>query len=174
MVEGRLSVVILPIVNSPELSERIGYLASQQRRAYNAAVEWLNREPNLPVRVSAARGQTLDRALCGRITQLRQSDSSWGQAQTPRRVHDAGARLAYLAQERFASGRFARLSEMRRIENSRHYWAANPPRSSAQWRALRRDESRYARLTRPHRRTLAFRTRKTGHPDTRDGQQPGV
>ena len=55
-----------------------------------------------------------------------------------------------------------RLSEMRRIENSRHYWAANPPRSSAQWRALRRDESRYARLTRPHRRTLAFRTRKQG------------
>ena len=162
MSEGRLSVAILPIVNSPELSERIGYLASQQRRAYNAAVEWLNREPNLPVRVSAARGQTLDRALCGRITQLRQSDSSWGQAQTPRRVHDAGARLAYLAQDRFASDRFARLSEMRRIENSRHYWAANPPRSSAQWRALRRDESRYARLTRPHRRTLAFRTRKTG------------
>ena len=30
------------------------------------------------------------------------------------------------------------------------------------WRSLRRDEARYARLTRPRRRTLAFRTRKKG------------
>ena len=162
MNEGGLSVVILPIVNSPELSERIGYLASQQRRAYNVAVEWLNREPNLPLRVSASRGQTLDRSLCGRITLLRQSDASWGKSNTPRRVHDAGVSLAYQAQRRFLSDRLSRLNEIRHIENNRHYWAANPPRYSGQWRALRRDESRYARLTRPHRRTLAFRTRKKG------------
>ena len=162
MSEGRLSVVILPVANSPDLSERIGYLASQQRRAYNGAIEWLNREPGLALRVSQSRGQTLSQSLCGRITQLRQSDPSWGAAQTPRRVHDAGARQAYLAQERFAADRFARQNEIRRIENNRHYWAANPPRTPAQWRSLRREESRYARLTRPHRRTLAFRTRKTG------------
>ena len=129
MSEGRLSVVIRPVVNSPDLSERIGYLASQQRRAYNAAVEWLNREPELPLRVSAYKGQTLSRSLCGRITQLRQSDPSWGEANTPRRVHDAGARLAYLAQEKFAAARFDRLNEIRHIENKRHTWAAHPPRS---------------------------------------------
>ena len=30
MSEGRLAVVIRPLANSPELSVRIGYLASQQ------------------------------------------------------------------------------------------------------------------------------------------------
>ena len=162
MSEGRLSVVIRPVVNSPELSERIGYLASQQRRAYNAAIEWLNREPHLALRVSAARGQTLARSLCGRITLLRQSDPSWGEASTPRRVHDAGARQAFLAQERLAADRLTRLNERRRIENDRHTWAVDPPRSPAQWRGLRRDESRYVRLSQPHHRTLAFRTRKKG------------
>ena len=67
-----------------------------------------------------------------------------------------------MAQQRFASDRNARLDEIRRIENGRHAWAANPPRTPAQWETLRREESRYARLTRSRRRTLAFRTRKTG------------
>lgn len=44
---GRTATIILPVVNSPELSVRIGQLAAQQRRAYNQAVEWLNREPHL-------------------------------------------------------------------------------------------------------------------------------
>ena len=162
MAEGPLTVVIRPVVNSPALSERIGYLASQQRRAYNAAVGWLNREPGLALRVSAVKGATAERSLCGRITLLRKADPSWGDARTPRRVHDAGARLAFMAQERLASAHSARVNEIRRIENDRHNWAANPPRTPAQWRALRRQESRYQRLSRHHRRTLAFRTRKTG------------
>ena len=162
MDEGRLSVVIRPIANSPELSERIGYLASQQRRAYNAAIQWLNREPNLPLRVSAPKGVTLDRAILGRITQLRQSDATWGQANTPRWVHDAGARLAHLAQQKFADARETRLTEIRRIENQRHQWAANPPRTPSQWRALRQEEARHERLTKPHRRALSPRTRKKG------------
>ena len=112
--------------------------------------------------MSASKGQTLTRSLCGRITHLRQSDPSWGAANTPGRVHNAGAWLAYLAQGRFAAAHLARLNEILRIENDRHTWGTNPPLTSARWQALRRDESRFARLTRPHRRTLAFRTRKKG------------
>ena len=53
--KGPRRVTILPMANSPTLSERIGYLASQQRRAYNRAVEWLNRDPGWPWKRAAAR-----------------------------------------------------------------------------------------------------------------------
>ena len=112
----------------------------------------------MALRVSASMG----RALCGRVTQLQRSGPSWGASKTPRRVHDAGAIQAYLAQEKFAASRRDRPKEVRQIENARHTWAVQPPRTPVQWNALRREESRFARLTRPHRRTLAFRTRKKG------------
>ncbi len=112
----------------------------------------------MALRVSASMG----RALCGRVTQLQRSGPSWGASKTPRRVHDAGAIQAYLAQEKFAASRRDRPNEVRQIENARHTWAVQPPRTPVQWNALRREESRFARLTRPHRRTLAFCTRKKG------------
>ena len=163
--QGRLCKIIRPIVNSPELSRRIGYLVSEQRRAYNQCIEWLNREPGLRDMKSGGSAVPRHRSLRGRISNLRDSKSpdylsSWEHA--PRWVHDAGAKLAHLAQQKFAADRRARLHEIRRIENRRHKWAANPPQTPKQWRDLTREERRYARLTREHRRTLDFRTRKHG------------
>ena len=162
---GRLCNIIRPIVNSPALSERIGYLASEQRRAYNQCVEWLNREPRLKDMKSGGELVPRFRSLRGRISDLRDSkfpkhDPSW--TCVPRWVHDAGAKLAHLAQQKFASDRETRLSEIRRIEDRRHKWAAKPPQSPSQWKDLISEERRYARLTRDKRRTLAFRTRKHG------------
>ena len=162
---GRLCNIIRPIVNSTALSERIGYLASEQRRAYNQCVEWLNREPRLKDMKSGGQAVPRFRSLRGRISDLRDSkspkyDPSW--ACVPRWVHDAGAGLAHRAQQKFAADRQARLNEIRRIEDRRHKWAAKPPKSPSQWKGLTGEERRYARLTRDKRRTLAFRTRKHG------------
>ncbi len=177
---GRRSVVIAPIVNSPGLSERIGYLASQQRMAYNQSVEWLNRDPGLALMVSDNKGVPRRRSLCGRISDLLESKSTelhgldsekkakWitppknGHNSTPRWVHDAGASLAHQAQQKFAADRQLRLAEIRRIEDKRHWWAKNPPKTPIQLSNLEKEERRYARLTRSHRRTLGFRTRKHG------------
>lgn len=147
-----------PIRNTPELSRQIGYLASQQRRAYNQAVEWLNREPDLQ-RLKTGRVPH-HRTLNGRLTQLREADPTWRAA--PRRIHDAGVRLAVQAQQRFRMNRDRRLAEMAALEDRRHEWAAQPPANRQQLRQLEREEARLALLSRPHRRTLAFRTRKHG------------
>ena len=147
-----------PIRNSPDLSRRIGYLASQQRRAYNQAVEWLNREPDLQ-RLKTG-GVPHHRTLNGRLTQLREADPSWREA--PRRIHDAGVRWAVLAQRRFRINNQRRWDEIADLEDRRHDWAANPPASPQQLYRLEREEARLARLRRTHRRTLAFRTRKHG------------
>lgn len=77
-------------------------------------------------------------------------------------MHNAGASLAHRANARFMDDMRKRLGQIRRIEDRRHRWAANPPRSERDWDRLRREERRYARLTRPHWRTLAFRSRKHG------------
>ncbi len=87
-------------------------------------------------------------------------ETGWTDA--PRWVHDAGAKLAHLANRRFRDDRAKRLDEISRIEDKRHEWAANPPRTQHQHKTLARDERRYARLTRPHRRTLEHRSRKNG------------
>ena len=163
--QGRLCNIIRPIVNSPELSQRIGYLVSEQRRAYNQCIEWLNREPGLRDMKSGGGAVPRRRSLRGRISNLRDSKSpdyspSWAHA--PRWVHDAGAKLAHLAQQKFAADGQTRRNEIRRIENRRHKWAAKPPQTPNQWRNLVREERRYERLTRDKRRTLDFRTRKHG------------
>ncbi len=147
-----------PIRNTPELSRQIGYLASQQRRAYNQAVEWLNREPDLQ-RLKTG-GIPHHRTLNGRLTQLREADPTWRAA--PRRIHDAGVRLAVLAQDRFRMNRERRLAAIAALEDRLHEWAAEPPEDRQQLLQLERDEARLAHLSRPHRRTLAFRTRKHG------------
>ena len=162
---GRTATVILPIVNSPELSACVGYLASEQRRAYNHAIAWLNREPRLALMKSGGEKTPRHRSLQGRISDLRDPGSatyepSWTCA--PRWVHNAGASLAHRANARFMDDRRKRLWEIRRIEDRRHRWAERPPRSDREWERLRREERRYARLTRAHRRTVAFRSRKRG------------
>ena len=165
---GRLGVVICPIVNSPELSADIGYLVSQQRRAYNQSIEWLNREPRLRLMKSGGDLTPRHRSLQGRISELRDPESpkydpSWTEA--PRWVHNAGAKLAHLAQQKFAADRRARLNEIRRIENKRHKWAEKwlergRNLSPRDWKRLTSEERQYERLNRDRRRTLEFRTRK--------------
>ena len=59
--------VKLPLVNTDAGSRLIGYLASQQRVAYNHAVHVLNREPSIPKR--ATTGSTF--GLNKRITAWR-------------------------------------------------------------------------------------------------------
>ena len=162
---GRTATVIVPMVNSPELSVRVGYIASEQRRAYNRAVEWLNREPSLALMKSGGLSIPRHRSLQGRISELRdpkspQHEPSWTGA--PRWVHNAGVSLAYRANARFMEDQRKRLWEIRKIEDQRHKWAANPLWSKKGWKNLRMEERRYARLTRVHRRTLAFRSRKHG------------
>ena len=168
--DSRIRVIIRPIVNSPDLSEKIGYLASQQRRAYNRCISWLNREPELDdMRSEKKQGPSLRKSLRGRITELRQTgytvDSTsqeTGWADAPRWVHDAGAKLAHLANRRFRDDRANRLDEIRRIEDKRHEWAADPPQTEREHKTLAREERRYARLTRSHRRTVKHRSRKNG------------
>ena len=148
-----------PIRNSPELSRRIGYLASQQRRAYNLTVEWLNREPDLQRLKTGSVPH--HRTLNGRLTQHREADPTWREA--PRRIHDAGVRLAVLAQQRFRANNERRWAEIADLEDRQHEWAANPPANPQQLLRLEREEARLSRLrARTRRRTLAFRTRKRG------------
>lgn len=106
-----------PIRNTPELSRWIDYLASQQRRAYNQAVEWLNREPGLQ-RLKTGRAAQ-HRTLNARLTQLRGADPRWREC--PRRIHDAGVRLAVLAQHK------SRINNERRwAEIAVGAWFKNP------------------------------------------------
>ena len=159
-------VAVIPLKNSPELSRRIGYLAAQQRRAYNQSVEWLNREP----RLALMKGKETPRhlSLQGRISELRDPQSpkfdlTWTPSpHCPRWVQNAGAALAFRAQKLFTDARRQRLQETSRIEDRRHWWAANPPDTPEQWVTLLGEERRYAQLSKQHRRTLNFRTRKRG------------
>ena len=49
---------VLPLVNNAPTSRVVGYLASQQRLAYNHAVNNLNREPSIPKRAACKRRRT--------------------------------------------------------------------------------------------------------------------
>ena len=53
--EHGYSVFVMPIKNTPELSRRIGYLASMQRAARNLALQWLREEPGLFLRQARLR-----------------------------------------------------------------------------------------------------------------------
>ena len=150
-----------PIKNSPELSEKIGYLACQQRRAYNMSVEWLNREPDLALRVNANEGVSHAKSLCGRITDLWRSDPSWTKT-APRWIHDAGAKLAYLANERLKADRERRLHDIKAIEVKLADYDISPPSTDYKREQLDKMNRRMERLTRPRRRTLKHRSRKDG------------
>ena len=91
----------------PQTSERIGYLASQQRLAYNIAVNILNRTPAIALRRSPAHPE----GLLGQITVWRHQD---GRAEAPYVVHQAGVQQAWMANDLMRQERKARLH---RIEN---------------------------------------------------------
>lgn len=91
----------------PQTSERIGYLASQQRLAYNIAVNILNRTPSIALRRSPAHPE----GLLGQITVWRHQD---GRAEAPYIIHQAGAQQAWMANDLMRQERKARLH---RLEN---------------------------------------------------------
>ena len=118
----------------PATSQNIGYHATQQNAAYNAPVDVLNREPNLPKRSNK---HTPD-AINKRTTAWRQADRQ--KANAPYYIHQEGGEQAWEANQRLQQGRAERLE---RIEQ-----------------AATQGEEPHQRDVRPHRRTLAHRSRK--------------
>ena len=90
-----------------QMSERIGYLASQQRLAYNIAAGILNRTPDIALRRSPRHPD----GLFGQLTRWRHQDS---RAQAPYIIHQAGAQQAWLANDLMRQERKSRLA---RLEN---------------------------------------------------------
>ena len=93
--------------HDPQMSERIGYLASQQRLAYNIAAGILNRTPDIALRRSPRHPD----GLLGQLTRWRHQDS---RAQAPYIVHQAGAQHAWMANDLMRQERKSRLA---RLEN---------------------------------------------------------
>ena len=91
--------------HDPHTSERIGYLVSQQRLAYNVAVNILNRTPAIALRRSPAHPD----GLLGQITLWRHQDS---RAQAPYIIHQAGAQQAWMANDLMRRERKARLGRL--------------------------------------------------------------
>ena len=118
----------------PANSQAIGYYATQQNAAYNAAVDVLNQEPDLPKRS----GRHHPDALNKRITAWRQRTRQ--RADAPYYIHQQGAEEAWEANQR-----------MRQARDDRQQRIA---------RAIANGEEPKQRDIRPHRRTLAHRTRK--------------
>ena len=118
----------------PANSRAIGYYATQQNAAYNAAVDVLNREPKLPKRS----GRNHPDALNKRITAWRQANRQTADA--PYYIHQEGGEQAWEANQRLQQSRAERLERITR--------------------AIANGEEPKQRDIRPHRRTLAHRTRK--------------
>ena len=118
----------------PDTSRAIGYHATQQNLAYNHAVDVLNREPSLPKRS----GKNHPDAINKRITAWRQANRR--QADAPYYIHQEGGEQAWEANQRMQQGRTERLERIAR--------------------AIANGEEPKHRDIRPHRRTLAHRTRK--------------
>ena len=128
--------VKLPLVNTDAGSRLIGYLASQQRFAYNHAVHVLNHEPSMPNRATTGSSYGLNK----RTTAWRNQDPKARHA--PYHIHQQGSEAAHLANQSLIESRIKRLA---RIEAA-HARGNQPHPSDA----------------RPHRRTLARRSRKHG------------
>ena len=128
--------VKLPLVNTDAGSRLIGYLASQQRLAYNHAVHVLNHEPSIPKRATTDSSYGLNK----RTTAWRNQDPKARHA--PYHIHQQGSEAAHLANQGLIDSRINRLE---RIEA-----------------AHARDDQPHPSDARPHRRTLARRSRKHG------------
>ena len=127
---------ILSLVTNPECSRIIGELTSQQRLSYNAAVNILNREPDIPKRAPQRHSHGLNK----RITAWRQASPE--RATAPYHIHQQGSEAAWDANQRLIEHREARLTRIKRAVD-----LGKEPHPADQ---------------RPHRRTLAHRTRKHG------------
>ena len=119
---------------NPDNSQAIGYLATQQNAAYNHAADILNREPHLPKRS----GHNHPDAMNKRITAWRQANRQ--KTNAPYHIHQQGAEEAWEANQRMQQSRAER---MQRIAD-----------------AITENAEPKHRDTRPHRRTLAHRSRK--------------
>ena len=84
-----LQTVIYRLEYDRRTSDRIGYLASQYRLAYNRAADILNRQPNIQL---AGKYRDRGSSLMSRINAWRFKD---GRASAPRAIHHAGAFDAY-------------------------------------------------------------------------------
>ncbi len=91
--------------HDPQMSERIGYLASQQRLAYNIAAGILNRTPDIALRRSPRHPD----GLLGQLTRWRHQDS---RAQAPYVIHQAGAQHAWMANDLMRQERNSRLQRL--------------------------------------------------------------
>ena len=91
--------------HDPQTSERIGYLASQQRLAYNIAAGILNRTPTIALRRSPRHPD----GLLGQLTLWRHQDS---RAQAPYIIHQAGAQHAWMANDLMKRERNSRLQRL--------------------------------------------------------------
>ena len=120
----------------PASSQAIGYHATQQNAAYNHAVGILNRETNLPKRS----GRNHPDAMNKRITAWQQGNRR--KADAPYHIHQEGAEQASEANQRMQQSRAERMGRMAQ--------------------AIANGEEPKHRDVRPHRRTLAHRSRKHG------------
>ena len=115
-------------------SQAIGHYATQQNAAYNHVVDVLNREPDLPKRS----GKSNPDALNKRVTAWRQANRQ--KADAPYYIHQQGAEEAWEANQRMRQAHEERLEQIAQ--------------------AITNDEEPKHRDVRPHRRTLAHRSRK--------------
>ena len=126
----------LRLVNNPGTSIQIGWLASQQRLAYNHGVSTLNRTPAMPKRAKKGSHHGLNKAM----TAWRRANPDTATA--PYHIHQQGSEAAWDANQLLQHGRNQRLE---RID-----------------RAVAKGEEPHPRDSRPHRRTLRHRSRKHG------------
>ena len=130
-----IRTLIFPLTRDHANSQVIGYLATQQNAAYNHTVKILNHEPNLAKRS----GKEHHDAINKRITAWRQKEERVTHA--PYHIHQLGSEQAWDANQ---------LLQQRRVE-----------RLERIAQAIAGNEEPKHRDTRPHRRTLKYRTRKT-------------
>ena len=126
----------LRLVNSPDTSAQLGWLASQIRLAYNQAIDTLNRRPNIPKR--AIKGSNF--GLNKTITTWRQENPHTATA--PYHIHQQGSEAAWDANQRLQAGRESQLDRVKE--------------------AQAKGEEPHPRDVKPHRRTLKHRSRKHG------------
>ena len=129
--------VFVRLRNSYETSQVIGDLAAQERSAYNQAVNILNREPNMPMRANKAGSYGLNK----RITKWRTKKLTKARRKAaPYHIHQQGSEAAWLANKLMQENRAERQERMAT--------------------AIEKGVEPHPRDTRPHRRTLAHRSRK--------------
>ena len=118
----------------PANSRAIGHYATQQNTAYNVDGDVLNREPSWPKRSDRNHSDALNK----RVTAWRETDRQ--KADAPYHIHQEGGEQVWEAKQRL---REARAERLERIAH-----------------AIAGGEEPKKRDTRPHRRTVAHRTRK--------------